>query len=68
MKRAGEELARLGLALIGRTQKLPVGYVGGIVNLAGVKPALLDALAGHDVIFPKIDAAHHAALMARRAA
>jgi len=68
MQRAGEELARLGLALVKRTQNLPIGYVGGVVNLEGVKPALLAALAGHDVIFPQIDAAHHAALMARAAA
>jgi glucosamine kinase len=67
MKQAGEELARLGLALVKRTQRLPIGYVGGIVTLEGVKPALLEALAGHDVVFPQIDAAHHAAMMARQA-
>lgn len=68
MERVGEELARLGLALTKRTRKLPIGYVGGIVNLQGVKPALLEALAGHEVVFPQIDAAHHAALMARHSA
>ena len=63
---AGTELARLGAALIKRTSRLPVGYVGGIVRLhPAVKASLLAALPDDDVLFPEADAALHAALMAR---
>lgn len=63
---AGVELARLGLALVKRTRRLPIGYVGGIVRLHPIiKTSLLAALPGEDVSFPETDAALHAAQMAR---
>lgn len=63
---AGVELARLGLALVKRTQKLPIGYVGGVIRLhPAIKQSLLAALPGQDVSFPETDAALHAAQMAR---
>jgi glucosamine kinase len=64
---AAEELARLGRALVKRAGNLPIGYVGGVINLhQSIKPALIAALSGCQVVFPQIDAARHAALMARQ--
>ncbi|WP_052732105.1 N-acetylglucosamine kinase [Devosia geojensis] len=63
---AARELARLGHALVNRAGNKPIGYVGGVIGLHRViKPGLIAALAGCEVVFPTIDAAHHAARMAR---
>lgn len=64
---AAEELARLGRALTKRAGSLPIGYVGGVIGLhKSIKPALTAALSGCQVVFPQIDAAQHAAVMARQ--
>jgi len=66
LQEAGVELARLAQALVKRTRRLPIGYVGGIVKLhPALKASLLDALAGEEVSFPQSDPARHAAQMAR---
>lgn len=66
-ERAAEELARLGRALVKRAGNLPIGYVGGVISLhESIKPALIAALSGCQVVFPQIDAARHAAVMARQ--
>lgn len=63
---AGVELARLGTALVNRTRRLPIGYVGGIVRLhPAIKASLLAALPDEEVLFPESDAALCAALMAQ---
>jgi N-acetylglucosamine kinase-like BadF-type ATPase len=63
---AARELARLGHALVKRAGNKPIGYVGGVLGLHRViKPGLIAALQGCEVVFPTIDAAHHAARMAR---
>lgn len=63
---AGRELARLGMALVKRAGRHPVGYIGGIVRLhPNIKTSLIAALSGEDVVFPEADAALHAARMAR---
>ena len=66
LRQAGTELARLARALISRAGDLPVAFVGGVVDLhAMIRPALAEALPGVDISFPKVDAALHAAQMAR---
>lgn len=66
LSRAATELARLARALIARAGRLPVAFVGGVVDLhPTVRPAITGALTAVDVAFPKIDAAFHAAQMAR---
>ena len=66
LNRAAVELARLAKALIARSASLPVGFVGGIVALhPSMKPAIEAALPAETVVFPTIDAAAHAAQMAR---
>lgn len=60
---AGRELALLGAALTGRVGRRPIGFVGGVLALPGIREAILEALAGHDVIFPQADAALAAARM-----
>jgi glucosamine kinase len=66
LNRAATELARLAKALIARSASLPIGFVGGIVTLhPSIKPAIEATLTGEEVIFPTIDAAAHAAQMAR---
>jgi glucosamine kinase len=64
MAEAGEEIARLGRALIGRGGDLPVAIVGGI---AGLHPVLRDAIAAglpRPPTYPVIDAALAAAQLA----
>ena len=69
LDRAGVELARLGLALVGRAGEKPIGYVGGLLDISPrLKPALTTALDGHEVVFPTIDAALRAAQIARERA
>ncbi len=66
LRQAAAELARLAKALISRAGGLPVGFIGGIVDLHPlIRPAVAEALPGTDVIFPQVDAAFHAAQMAR---
>lgn len=68
LRQAGRELARLAQALIQRTQKLPVGYVGGILRLHPfVIASLIETLADVTVVFPQLDAAEYAATIARTA-
>jgi glucosamine kinase len=65
---AAHELARLARALIGRAGNLPVAFVGGIIALHPViKQTLAADLSGVETVFPKIDAAATAALLARDA-
>jgi N-acetylglucosamine kinase-like BadF-type ATPase len=60
------ELARLARALIARAGRLPVAYVGRVPDLHPmIATGLRDALRDITVSFPKIDAALHAARMAR---
>jgi N-acetylglucosamine kinase-like BadF-type ATPase len=62
------ELARLARVLIGRAGALPVGFVGGVLDLSpAIRPGLVAALAGVDVRFPEVDAALTAARLARDA-
>lgn len=68
LRQAGRELARLAQALIQRTQKLPVGYVGGILRLHPfIIASLIETLADVTVVFPQLDAAEYAATIARSA-
>jgi N-acetylglucosamine kinase-like BadF-type ATPase len=63
---ATRELARLARVLIGRAGALPVGFVGGVLDLSpAIRPGLVAALAGVDVRFPEVDAALTAARLAR---
>jgi N-acetylglucosamine kinase-like BadF-type ATPase len=65
---ATRELARLARVLIGRAGALPVGFVGGVLDLSpAIRPGLVAALAGVDVRFPEVDAALTAARLARDA-
>lgn len=62
---AAIELARLGIALVKRTQKQPIGYVGGLLSIAShLKPELEKALAGYELIFPQLDVALTASYIA----
>lgn len=66
LSRAAGELTRLARALIARAGRLPVAFVGGVIDLhPAIRPAVIEKLAGMDVAFPRIDAAFHAAQMAR---
>ena len=60
---AGRELAKLGEALTGRVGSRPIGFVGGVLALPGIRDAIVEALAGNEVIFPEADAALAAARM-----
>lgn len=60
---AGRELALLGEALTGRVGSRPIGFVGGVLALPGIRESIVAALAGHEVIFPEADAALAAARM-----
>ncbi|CAN7567575.1 N-acetylglucosamine kinase [Devosia sp. LjRoot3] len=60
---AGRELALMGSALTGRVGQRPIGFVGGVLALPGIRQAIVEALAGHEVIFPEADAALAAARM-----
>jgi N-acetylglucosamine kinase-like BadF-type ATPase len=65
---AAGELARLARALVARSSPLSVGFVGGVLDLdPAIRPALVAALPGLEVNFPKPDAALRAAELARRA-
>ena len=62
------ELARLAQALRHRAGALPVGFIGGVLELtATMKPALRNALPEAEVLFPSPDAALTAAQIARHA-
>ncbi|MHB1109971.1 MAG: N-acetylglucosamine kinase [Devosia sp.] len=66
LRRAAVELARLASALINRTRSLPVAFVGGVIELHPlIRSVLVEALPSAELIFPIVDAARHAALMAR---
>lgn len=58
---AGQELARIATALERRVGPRPLGFVGGVFRLPGVKAAVISALAEEDVRFPETDAALAAA-------
>lgn len=60
---AGRELALMGSALTARVGQRPIGFVGGVLALPGIRQAIIEALAGHEVIFPEADAALAAARM-----
>ena len=60
---AGHELALMGSALTGRVGQRPIGFVGGVLALPGIRQAIAEALAGHEVVFPEADAALAAARM-----
>lgn len=60
---AGRELALMGSALVGRVGSRPIGFVGGVLALPGIRQAIAEALAGHEVVFPEADAALAAARM-----
>lgn len=60
---AGRELALMGSALTGRVGSRPIGFVGGVLALPGIRQAIAEALAGHEVVFPEADAALAAARM-----
>lgn len=63
---AARELARLAQALLERAGALPVGFVGGIIDLHPlIRAGLVEALPGVDLSFRRVDAALHAAQMAR---
>ncbi|HWV21611.1 MAG TPA: hypothetical protein VN036_11330, partial [Devosia sp.] len=52
-----------GAALVGRVGQRPIGFVGGVLALPGIRQAIAEALAGHEVVFPEVDAALAAARM-----
>ncbi|MBO9590335.1 N-acetylglucosamine kinase [Devosia sp.] len=60
---AGRELALMASALTGRVGSRPIGFVGGVLALPGIRQAIVEALAGHEVVFPEADAALAAARM-----
>lgn len=64
---AARELARLARALLGRCGQRPVAFVGGVLALhPAVATGLEAALPEIELRFPRIDAALHAAQMARQ--
>lgn len=66
LNRAARELARLAQALRARAGDLPTAFVGGVLALHPSIRAVLDAEFGDgSLLFPVIDAAAHAARMAR---
>lgn len=63
---AGKELSLLGRAMLERCGEAPVAFVGGVLALdPAIRETILAELAGHEVEFPRIDAALQAALIAR---
>jgi glucosamine kinase len=65
MDEAGWELARLARALLGRCGEAPVAFVGGVLALhPRIRATLEEALAGHRLDFPRIDAALESARIA----
>lgn len=66
LRRAGVEIARLAHALTRRFGPAPVGAVGGVLRLhPQVRASFEAALPGIAPSYPEIDAARHAACMAR---
>lgn len=66
LSKAGAELARLGRALVQRAGHLPIGYVGGIIDLhPAIRTSLAAALPGETLLYPRLDAAAFAAQWAR---
>ena len=66
LDRAGLEIARLARVLSDRFGPAPVGIVGGVLRLhPAVRSALVAALPDAPLFYPEIDAARHAARMAR---
>ena len=66
LTQAGTELARLGQALVARAGHLPIGYVGGIIDLhPQIRLSLADALPDEVLLYPRLDAAAFAAQWAR---
>ncbi len=66
LTQAGKELARLGHALVARAGHLPIGYVGGIIDLhPQIRLSLADALPDEVLLYPRLDAAAFAAQWAR---
>ncbi|UXN73848.1 hypothetical protein N8D56_00035 [Devosia sp. A8/3-2] len=60
--RAGAELARLGRALVQRAGRLPIGYVGGIIDLhPAIRESLAASLPDETLLYPRLDAAAFAA-------
>jgi len=69
LQQAGAELARLGQALLARCGRAPVAALGGAFALhPAIGAGLRDGLSGVTLDWPQIDAAAHAATMAREAA
>lgn len=66
LEQAGRELARLGRALIRRCGPAPLAFIGGVLSLdPSIRSVIERELAGHPLDFPRIDAALHAAEIAR---
>lgn len=66
LTQAGAELARLGHALVRRAGRLPIGYVGGIIDLhPAIRASLLASLPDETLLYPRLDVAAFAALWAR---
>jgi glucosamine kinase len=64
---AASELARLARALMGRTARQPVAFIGGVISLhPAFRRGLIAALPDTQISFPQVDAALHAARMARQ--
>jgi len=69
LREAGAELARLARAMMARRGRAPVAVIGGVLRLhPALRDSLAEALAGHDLRFPEIDAPLQAARIARKAA
>lgn len=65
LEQAGTELARLGKALCRRAGRLPIAFIGGVLDLDPIiKLTLTAALPDTEVDFPKPDAALCAARLA----
>ncbi|KKB80849.1 hypothetical protein VW35_01210 [Devosia soli] len=60
---AGRELVRMAEALTNRVGPKPVGFIGGVLMLSRIRPAIEAALPGKDLRFPQTDAALAAAQM-----
>jgi N-acetylglucosamine kinase-like BadF-type ATPase len=66
LTQAGAELARLGHALVQRAGRLPIGYVGGIIDLhPAIRESLAASLPDEVLLCPRLDAAAFAAQWAR---
>ncbi|MFV0492969.1 MAG: N-acetylglucosamine kinase, partial [Pseudorhodobacter sp.] len=66
LEQAGRELARLGTALIRRCGTAPLAFIGGVLALdPSIRSVIEHELTRNNLAFPRIDAALHAAEMAR---